>query len=101
MNKQTATVNDFSAVHFAFLSVVCVYPVLGAPIGACTNGMPTQATHFKIGAKSEQITVAKNDIALGNYLQGGRKVTNACVFLKELINTVNDTAIVSAENKIS
>ena len=98
VNEQAAAVKDFSAVYFAFLAVVCVDTVFGAPIGVYAYGMPSQAAQFKIRLVNKQVGILNDNVAFGNHFKRGGKVTNACVFFQKFINTVKNTALVAAAN---
>ena len=98
VNKQTAAVNVFAAVFCTHFSVVAVNALLEAPIGLCSYRVPIQATIFKEGGVFQNDAILQGDVGCGNGFKTGHKVTNTAKLLKELVNAIEHTALVAANN---
>ena len=96
--NKVGTVVPRATVFAAHVSVVGVNALLVAPFCIISYTIPVHTARFKVRGVFENNTVGNGDFAIRNGFKTGHKVANTAKLLKELVNAIQNTALVAANN---
>ena len=97
VNKEGAVVQAGAAVHCIKSGITTANAVLYAPFRISAGVIPGQATRGRHnGSIIHDNALGNNNVTGGEGFKLGGKVTEACVFFKEAVNGIENTALVAS-----